>query len=169
MMQRSNIKFLAGVAALSVLGLGSTPALASEPFPVAIQEAASIPCTPSCTLCHGVDPGTATTFQSKELGKALFNRTIDGQPSVVGPGDTAALKKNFAHYAMDPLNAANVAALKAGTDPQTGADLCSGGPTYGCGAHIAKETPRGDASALLWVVGALVTAGVLRRRKPSSG
>jgi hypothetical protein len=160
-MQRSKISFLVRIAALSVLA--SAPALASESCPAAIQEAASMPCAPSCTLCHGVDPGTADTYTKKELGKNLFNY----KGSFVLAGDTDALKKNFAAYAMDPANAAIVAALKAGIDPQTNVDLCSASNnvTYGCGAHIARTAPPRDFSGLVWVIGAVAGGGLLRRRK----
>ena len=161
-MQTFNVRRISGLAALAAIALTPTLALGSEPFPAAIQQAAGMPCTPSCTLCHGVDPGTATTFQNKSLGKALF--VYNGK--VVGPGDTEALKANFAAYALDPANAANVTALKNGIDPETGADLCSGNPTYGCGAHVASKAPPRDLSAVLFAIGAVVAGALLRRRKP---
>jgi hypothetical protein len=152
------------IAAAGVVALVPLRAQASEEFPGAIQEAAGMPCAPSCTLCHGITPGTATTFMNKELGKTLFS--IDPMHPV-GPKDVAGLKAAYAKYAMIPGNALKVAALKEGKDPQTGEGLC--GPTYGCGAHVAKKAPPSDFSAPLWVVGAMVLGGLLRRRKPNAG
>ena len=149
--------FLSGLAVVGITALLPGRAQASEEFPGALQEAAGLPCAPSCTLCHGVSPGTANTFMNKILGKTLFNL------GMVAPHDTNALKTAYAKYAMDPANAANVALLKEGKDPQTGDNLC--GPTYGCGATIAKKAPSNDLSAPLWVVGAMVLGGLLRRHK----
>ncbi len=68
---------------------------------------------------------------------------------------------------MDPANAAHLMALQQGLDPDNGVSLC--GPTYGCGAHVAKKAPPSDLSAPLWVVGAMLVGGLLRRRKSSAG
>ena len=151
-------KLVFSIIAVGGVALAPARALASQNFPGAIQESAGMPCVPSCTLCHGVNPGTAATFMNKALGKTLF--TING---AVPANDANALKAAYAKYAMDPANAASVAALKEGKDPETGETLC--GPTYGCGAHVAKQAPPTDFSAPLWVIGAIVTGGLLRRRR----
>lgn len=164
-MQISKLRLLASITALGAIALGSTPALASESFPAAIQEAAGMPCTPSCTLCHGVDPGTATTFQNKQLGKALFLQNGMAVP----PGDNAALKANYAFFAMQDANKAVVEDLKNGIDPETKAELCSNNVTYGCGAHIASKAPPRDWSPVLWIAGAVVAGAWLRRREPRAG
>lgn len=149
---------LAGAAILA-----PRPTLASEQFPAAIQDAAKMPCTPSCTLCHGVDPGTASTYMNKKLGKTLF--FFNG--TVVGPSDTNALKANYAAYKATADGAAADADLAKGIDPETKADLCSGenNVTYGCGAHVAAKAPPSDASPLLWVAGAMAIGAVARRRR----
>jgi len=138
-------------------------AQASEQFPTAIQDAAQMPCTPSCTLCHGVDPGTASTYMNKKLGKTLFFFNS----KVVGPGDSDALKVNYAAYKATPEGAAVDADLKLGIDPETKADLCSGANnvTYGCGAHVAAKAPPSDASALLWIAGAMALGALVRRTR----
>jgi hypothetical protein len=154
--------FLFGVAAALAVALHPGGAKASQEFPGAIQEAAGMPCTPSCTLCHGVSPGTGDTFMNKQLGKTLFMAY-----GFVPPNDPAALKAAYLKYSMDPVNATAVAALKDGIDPETGDPLC--GPTYGCGAHVAKKAPPTDLAAPLWVIGAVLAGGLLRRRKPHAG
>jgi MYXO-CTERM domain-containing protein len=137
--------------------LAHAPAQASEEFPGAIQEAAGMPCTPACALCHGVTPGTASTFQNKVLGATLFRL------GPVLPHNTDQLKGAYAKYAMDPANAAAVMDLKGGIDPETKTGLC--GPTYGCAVHVSQEAPARNLSAPLWVLGAVVVGGLLRRRK----
>ncbi|HYP87119.1 MAG TPA: hypothetical protein VEQ59_03185 [Polyangiaceae bacterium] len=152
---------LAAVAMAGFIGVFSANAEASQEFPEALQEAAGMACAPSCVVCHGVDPGTADTFTRKKLGATLF--AYNGNP--VAAHDTKALKANYAAYiASGTPEALNVKAkLAEGIDPETGVGLC--GPTYGCGAHVAsKAPPRNDWSAALWVVGAVVTGGLLRRR-----
>ncbi len=149
---------LAGVVLLAPLR-----ARASEQFPAAIQEAAQMPCTPSCTLCHGVDPGTASTYMNKKLGKTLFFFNN----KVVGPGDSNALKVNYEAYKATAEGAAVDADLKLGIDPETKVDLCSGANnvTYGCGAHVAAKAPPTDASVLLWIAGAMALGALVRRSR----
>lgn len=156
-------RLLASITVLAGVAFAAGRAHASEEFPGALQQAAGMPCTPSCTVCHGKTPGDAGSFTARALPTALIMQGV-----TPAPHDVNFLKTAYAKYAMDPANAATVTALKAGVDPQTGDSLC--GPTYGCGAHVAKKTPPTDFSAPLWVVGAMLTAGILRRRrKPSAG
>lgn len=116
-----------------------------------------MPCIPSCTVCHDEDPGTAITWGKKTLGIAI-------RGAGARQGDEKSLKAAYATYAADPANAANVAALKQGTDPQNGAKLCS--VTYGCGARIAKsDPPPSDWSGLTFVGGAMLFGVLLRRFK----
>lgn len=157
---KTSSKIRSSIATLGFSLALCSNATASQEFPSAIQEAAGMPCTPSCVLCHGVDPGTAATFMNKALGKALFSG-----PPLVGPNQSGALKESYAAYAAKPENAAAVTALKAGVDPETGVDLCSNKVTYGCGAHIAKDAPRDDWSGLLFVAGAMGFGALLRRAK----
>jgi hypothetical protein len=144
-----------------------TSAAASEVFPAAMQEAAGMPCAPSCVLCHGKTPGDATSFFVRKFPQDVFQPANGGLPKA-GPDGVPTVKSDFATYASkqatDPEIARVVAALKDGIDPQTGDDLC--GPVYGCGAStIAKKAPPQDLSAPLWIVGAVAVAGLLRRRK----
>jgi len=141
---------------LALAMLRSTTAHASEVFPGALQEAADMQCVPVCLMCHTSNPGTATTW-TKPLAVALFSRGMR-------KGDTDSLKAAFKAYAADPANAAAIADIKAGREPSAHADVC--GPTYGCAVHVAKEAaaPR-DFTGPLWAVGAMVAAGLLRRRR----
>ena len=80
--------------------------------------------------------------------------------------DAVKLKSSYVTYRKNPANAAAVTALKNGIDPQTGDSLC--GPSYGCGAHVAKKAPPTDLAAPLWVLGAVVAGALLRRRKSTT-
>jgi hypothetical protein len=155
--------WLVRIAVAGALLLVPQGARASEQFPTAIQEAAQMPCTPSCTLCHGVDPGTASTYMNKKLGKTLFFYNN----KVVAPGDSAALKANYEAYKASTDGAAVDADLKLGIDPETKVDLCSSANnvTYGCGAHVATKAPPSDASALFWIAGAMVIGALVRRTR----
>lgn len=115
-----------------------------------------MPCAPSCVICHGVDPGTQATFGQRPLGLAMFGN------GATTPDD-GKLKEAWASFARNPANAAVVADVQAGIDPATKADLCQ--LKYGCGARIAKETPRDDWSGLLFVAGAMGFGALLRRTK----
>jgi hypothetical protein len=156
--------FFAGLVAAAALLLVQAPARASEQFPAALEEAAGMPCTPSCVVCHGKVPGDIASFTARQLSRDL----IAPLPPP-GAAGVPVLKSNYAAYAAkaatDPNVARVVAALKDGVDPETGDSLC--GPTYGCGAHVAKKAPPTDFSAPLWVIGFVVAGGLLRRRKPS--
>ncbi len=144
-----------GAAVLATF-LVAGSAQASEVFPAAIQEAADMSCVPSCLLCHTSNPGSITTFQGKPFGKAMFDNGAQPQQA-----DT--LKAAYAKYAM--ANPSVAESLKNGIDPDNQSALCNG-PAYGCGARIAKPAPSGDATVLFWVAGAMLTAGVVRRRRP---
>lgn len=150
-----------GFALAGAALLAPQPAAASEEFPAAIQQAAGMPCSPSCTLCHGVDPGTANTFMSKDLGKTLV--TYNG--NFVGPHKSDALIANYNAYKTTPAGAAVDADLKLGIDPQTKVELCANGVTYGCGAHVAPKAPPSDLSALAWIAGAMAVGAVARRKR----
>jgi hypothetical protein len=157
--------FWLGIVALGVVVLATGRAQASEEFPGVLQQAANMPCVPSCTVCHGKTPGDLGSFQVRQLPRLLVQQGVMSPP--IGPHATDWLKASFAKYAMDPNNAPAIAALKEGKDPETGQGLC--GPTYGCGAHVAKKAPPSDLSAPLWVVGAIALGGLLRRRKSNAG
>jgi len=155
---KSVVSLLVAIGAATLL---PSPARASQEFPEAIQEAAGMPCAPSCKLCHGKPVGDLASFTAKALSVALIS-----QGFAPAAHDTNFVKQAFAKYKADPNNAEQVQALVEGTDPETGEALC--GPTYGCGAHVAKQAPPADLAAPLWVVGAMVVGGLLRRRKPGA-
>jgi MYXO-CTERM domain-containing protein len=161
-----SVRNLLGLVGLACVTLWEAPAAASEVFPGALQEAADMQCVPLCTMCHTSNPGTATTWPFKLLPKALNTQTkmVNGTPvRILKQGNADSLKEAYAAYAKT-ASAAELADIKAGREPETHADVC--GPTYGCGAHVARQAaaPR-DFTGALWVVGAVVAGGLLRRRR----
>ena len=118
------------------------PVHAEPDFPAAIQRAASIPCPPPCTLCHTVTPGTAVTATKPfaltviQSGKLVSLHAGSLQAVVL------ALREN--KLDTDGDGQLDVDELALGSDPSDAnpsAELC--GPTYGCGARVAKVAPRG--------------------------
>jgi hypothetical protein len=127
-------------------------------------------CVPVCTMCHDRNPGSEGTWTSKQLPKALFStvKMVNGmEVRVLEKRNADSLKEAFAIYAKtaDP---AVLEKIRTGHEPGTNENVC--GPTYGCGAHVAKDgaTSR-DWSGPLWIIGAVVTSALLRRRgRPST-
>jgi hypothetical protein len=95
---------------------------------------------------------------NRKLGATLFS--INGP---VLPHRADQLEAAYGVYKSKPENQAAVMNLMAGIDPETGSSLC--GPTYGCSVNVPKRVSSNDASALLWVAGAMVAGGIARRRK----
>jgi hypothetical protein len=150
---------LSGIAAVGVVTILPGRARAEEIFPGVIAQAANMPCAPTCTLCHTTNPGEKGTWVGKKFGYYM------GTHGAV-MGDKNSIITAFNAYKADPSSGPALAALQQGLDPDNGTSLC--GPTYGCGAHVAKQAPPSDLSAPLWVVGAMVFGGLLRRRKPAA-
>jgi hypothetical protein len=151
------------IVILGAASLLPAVAAAEEIFPAAIAKEAGIPCTPSCTLCHTSNPGTAATWPGKKFGFFMGTKGI-----VKGDANSVATAFNAykALAATDSTAAAGLQALKDGIDPDTGESLC--GPTYGCGAHVAKKAPPSDASSPIWILGAAVAGSILRRRRKTN-
>jgi hypothetical protein len=148
---------LVGGALAMANALVSTSAAAREIYPGAIAEAADMACIPQCTLCHTSNPGTASTWQAKQLPKALL-------PSINPPATDAGMKAAWAAYAANPVNATAVAAVKAGEDPEYGGNVCN--PSYGCGARMARRSERrNDHEVVLWGLLAVLGAAAARSRR----
>lgn len=146
--------------ALAVVAALASPrrAQAEEPFPEAVQGAAGLDCVPSCTLCHTTNPGMKGTWVGKAFGRYIASKgiAVAGTP----PSAVAAAVTTFL---SDPEQTLGAARLKSGLDPDTGLSLC--GPTYGCGARVAKRAPQDDWSGLTFVGGAMLFGVLLRRYK----
>lgn len=148
---------------LSVLVV-ALPASAEPTFPGAIQEAANIPCTPTCLLCHLTVPGEKDNWRQPFAGTALGNGLKPGQPETM-PAMVENLRTN--KIDTDHDGKLDVDELAAGSDPNKpdpSAAIC--GPTYGCGAHVAAVTPP-PPTALWWFAVPVVLALLISARRHS--
>lgn len=154
---------LAFGVALSVLV--AAPAQASPVFPSVVQKEYDMPCPPSCTLCHATDPGQAGNFIKPFAIMAVVPAAGGGLA-----GDESKLKAALAKIKADGTDTdkdgtADAAELAEGNDPNKPGDSRLCGPSYGCGAHIAKAPAKnGGAWVLAACAAALVTFGFRRRR-----
>ncbi|HXK18531.1 MAG TPA: hypothetical protein VNG33_12045 [Polyangiaceae bacterium] len=149
-------RLLSRVSLVGVVSLATTSAWARPEAPGMLQAAANMQCVPLCTMCHLTNPGEKSNWSPLKPVAGALVVPITNQ---VGQADFTKAYNMWA--AANPAMAAQVV---KGIEPASGADVC--GPTYGCAVHVAKEAaaPR-DFSGPLWVVGAMVMGGLLRRRK----
>ena len=114
-------------------------AYAEGTFPGAIQQAAGIPCAPTCVLCHTEIPGNIGNLKQPFGLQVLRSGVKPGDPSSMYTV-VATLRANSVDTDRD--GKLDVDELAAGTNPNTpdpNAELC--GPLYGCGAHLAAAPP----------------------------
>jgi len=151
------------------LGVGASvfvagAAHASQVFPSVVQKAYDMPCPPSCTLCHATDPGQATNFN-----KPFALMSVIPAAGVPLRGDEAKLKTALAKIKADGTDTdkdgtPGATELAEGNDPNKAGEVRLCGPSYGCGAHIAKAPAKNGG---IWVLAAcaalLVTFGFRRR------
>lgn len=150
-------RFIAGISFVGAVLLTSGFAAARPEAPGELQDAAGMKCVPLCTMCHSGNPGTKGNWDPTHRPLALtLNSPISQEKDIKPVYDSWA--------AANPTLAALV---KNGQEPGSGQDVC--GPTYGCAVRIEKEAaaPR-DFGGPLFVVGAVVLGGLLRRRRKTA-
>ena len=138
-------------------------ARAEPTFPGAIQEAAGIPCTPTCLLCHFTIPGEDSNWHQPFGDAVVANGLKPGEPASL---NTVVANLRSKMVDSDGDGKLDVDELAAGTnpnDPAPGAEVC--GPQYGCGAHIAPPPPAQRAPIMWWLVTALALAGWVALRR----
>jgi hypothetical protein len=141
----------------------------AEPeFPGAIQEAAGIPCTPTCLLCHTAIPGTLANLKQPFGLTVLANGVQPNHPESM---HTVVARLRDMKIDTDLDGKLDVDELAIGSnpnDPDPRVEIC--GPTYGCGAHLAPAPPPARAPILWWLVAALALSalGVARRLRSSA-
>jgi hypothetical protein len=147
------------------LALLFTPAVAfaSPTFPGALQEAANMPCAPQCTLCHRDSAGGyGTLVEGTTAAPTFVKQMIDADPGLEAENPSSVKPALDAVEGLgadsDGDGVGDVAELREGSNPNIKGDATLCGPTYGCGARIAKSE-RTDWFSLL--VGLIVTAGLL--------
>ncbi|MES1184445.1 MAG: thrombospondin type 3 repeat-containing protein [Myxococcales bacterium] len=154
-------------ASFMLITAATKSGLASPPFPEALKGAVpSLPCVPQCILCHQTNLGGVPA--SKPFAMILK------AAAPVAPENTdslraaiAALQAKGATSDADGDGQGDYDELSTGSDPNSAdaaATLCTSVPLYGCGATIARRTPR-DLGAPLWAFGVLLVGAVLRRRR----
>src|SRR5690606_35792691 len=77
---------------LTVLSFAG-PSFAYPEYPNAVREAASMSCTPSCTLCHTVDPGVSGTA-SQPFATVMMDAdpgVLLGKPEAIAPAYAALM------------------------------------------------------------------------------
>jgi hypothetical protein len=138
-------------------------ASAEQPFPGAIQEAASIPCTPTCLLCHTDIPGTRDNLKQPFGLTVLRNGIQPGHPESM---QTVIANLRDRKVDTDSDGKLDVDELAVGSNPNLTdpkAELC--GPEYGCGAHLAPAPPPERAPIMCWLVGTLAIAALVVARR----
>jgi len=132
-------------------------------YPGAIQEAASIPCTPTCLLCHTEIPGNKHNLNGIFSTTLLLNGLVPAHPETM---PTAIANMRTKGTDTDADGKIDVDELAAGTDPNTAdptKEIC--GPNYGCGAHLAPAPPPRRTPVMWWLVGLLAAAALVSARR----
>ncbi len=139
---------------------------AEQTFPGAIQEAAGIPCTPTCLLCHTAIPGTLANLKQPFGLTVLRNGIVPGHPESM---HTVVTNLRDKKVDTDGDGKLDVDELAVGSNPNVTdptAELC--GPLYGCGAHLAPPPSPERAPVMWWLVGilaAMAWIGARRQRR----
>jgi hypothetical protein len=157
------IKVLAG-AWLAAL-LWAPPSAASQGYPEIVADTLAMPCTPTCLLCHDSLQGGINTLN--DFGTvAKANGILPLNTPTIAPA-LMTMETAMPPADTDGDLTADIAELRVGADPNVAGvgEVCGGGPTYGCGARIARGRSF-DLSAIaagLSTILALLFAGRRRR------
>lgn len=164
-----------GLAIVLLTTTFASPSSAYPEYPNAVREAASMSCTPSCTLCHIADPGTAGT-SSKSFAaamKAANPEILGGDPDSIAIAYAALSDTEDSDADGTPDKQELEDQMNLPSDPNNGDSALGNGPTicagevlYGCGAQIAtsKEPQPFAVWSLLLAVGGGVVWRLRRGR-----
>jgi hypothetical protein len=174
---RGAMRFSLGALALGA-GLSVVPAAAaSDTYPGKIKSVLKAPCAPSCTLCHRTAKGGGP--MAKPFGWAIqatgnmVRDDPDRIPDALKKMEGTVCVCTFAEEPKtgkcdcDEDGVPDVDELREGSDPNVygEGDLCRG-PTYGCGARVARGSSDFDWAALL-IAGAAAAALIAGARRSS--
>ena len=152
---------LRGVMGVGFLGaqLFTTVASAEREFPKALKDAVGLRCVPQCTVCHTSNLGGLDTVK-QDFGKAILTsgKLVPGHPESI-PAAVEAVRATAEGAIL-------VERLERGFDPNYDEALgqLACGPTYGCGARVAKAPPPSSGN-LAYVLGAALLFALVRRGK----
>jgi hypothetical protein len=136
----------------------------AEPtFPEAVQEAADIPCSPTCVLCHTAIPGTLLNLKQPFGLAVLANGVKRGDPSSMNTVVANLREKKTDSDGDGKIDVDELAAGANPNDPDPNAELC--GPLYGCGAHLAPPPPPPRAPVMCWLVAILTVTALISARR----
>ncbi len=177
--RHSIIKAFIAVAVLGGVASVSAPAQASPVFPGEVRKHLNLSCVPQCTLCHSVNPGvlgTAAGPKGTKFGTAFWGtgKVKLGDASSVGPAlDQLGtdMTDSDGKDANGSAGGPDILQIQANSNPsQNGESIC--GPTYGCGAHVAPQSPFNNWGTLLaavFVGGVGLSRFRFRKGKAKSG
>lgn len=137
----------------------AAPAASAHPdFPQVLEDALHMPCPPPCTICHATsDGGFGTVVQP--FGVLLKGTREYSSHArlrhVLGLLEGGGFDSNH-----DGLG--DIASLRQGIDPNSGAELCE--LEHGCGGNVASA-PVSPAAALAL----LVALGLVARGRRATG
>ncbi len=133
----------------------SGTAHASATFPGKVKEHLKLSCVPQCTLCHTANPGESSTFGGPFGAQVAGARVAvsqavqppDFSPEAIGAALENIRAKGLAADA-DKNGVNDVVDIESGSNPNLGGEpVC--GPMYGCGAHVAPQSPFSNWGTLL--------------------
>ncbi|HVY31675.1 MAG TPA: hypothetical protein VHB79_34305 [Polyangiaceae bacterium] len=151
------IRLFACISLASAAVLGASSAFGRPEMPGKLQEVAGMTCVPLCTMCHTSNPGQADNWTMKALGQQLY-LPIKNQQDIKPAYD--AWKAANTNLASGVVNGYEPTSVMNG-HPE---NVC--GPIYGCTVPAVKHvTSSHDYVGVLWMGGAMIVGGLLRRRK----
>ena len=165
-------------------------ASASPDYPSQLRSELEMTCTPSCIICHTVNPGISGTADQafavtlsdeglkpddtdslraalEAVTKSGFDSDGDGMGDIDELQYGAVVREGGAQSGMGG-EANGSDATRDPSVPGAG-DPCTVEIGYGCGAQVAKGHPSLHASLFLLVAGLLGLAGLVLRRRQRAG
>lgn len=139
-------------------------ASASPTYPGQLQQDLGMPCAPPCTICHRDRNGGLYTVD-KPFGLSMYFAGLRGQSTAQLRAAENTLEKSKNDSDGDGIP--DIQELKYGSDPNSAANgnLCTQGPAYGCGAHVApRSNESGLGTVLAALAGFVLLVGMRRRR-----
>lgn len=124
-------------------------ALASPSFPVAVEAAVGMPCTPSCVLCHETALGGSGTASQEFAFSLMAAGLVAADDTSVAPALAAI---DAAASDMDGDGLSDIDELTFGSNPNAGGDdFCAVPiPQYGCFAGESTAYMGGFLAFLAW-------------------
>jgi hypothetical protein len=148
------------MALIALVASVNRTANATSSFPAEIQSHLQLSYLPPCNICHASASGGGP--MTTAFGIAMQQRGLVA-------GNLASLDQALDRMAADGVdsnhnNVSDIQDLRNGIDPSDPGNLSLTGPTpeYGC-AIVARR--RSSNTALIWLIGAAVTATVIRQRR----